>query len=105
MSLVSVKAGEIHHYDYQLYLAINDIDHTKTKAMSLQTNDICEWFHITILYEFYQIIFRKKLYSNMKELQKDLDDWMESYNNDRTLQGKKCYERTPKEVLLYGKTI
>lgn len=41
----------------------------------------------------------------MKELQKDLDDWMESYNNDRTLQGKKCYERTPKEVLLYGKTI
>tara|TARA_Y100001963_G_scaffold118820_1_gene165615 strand:+ start:572 stop:784 length:213 start_codon:yes stop_codon:yes gene_type:complete len=54
---------------HQLYLAISDIDHTKTKAMSPQTNGICEGFHKTILNEFYQVTFRKKLYQTLKELQ------------------------------------
>lgn len=97
--------GRVEQHDYQLYLAINDIDHTKTKAMSPQTNGICERFHKTILNEFYQITFRKKLYSTMEELQKDLDEWMEYYNNNRTHQGKMCCGRTPKETLLDGKTI
>ena len=97
--------GRIDQHDYQLYLAINDIDHTKTKAMSPQTNGICERFHKTILNEFYQVTFRKKLYSTMEELQKDLDDWMDSYNNDRTHQGKVCNGRTPLETLLDGKTV
>ncbi len=74
--------GREDQHDYQLYLAINDIDHTKTKAMSPQTNSICEHFHKTILDEFYQITFRKKLHSNLKDLQKDLDDWMDYYNNE-----------------------
>lgn len=64
--------GRVDQHDYQLYLAINDIDHTKTKAMSPQTNGICERFHKTILNEFYQVTFRKKLYGSMEELQKDL---------------------------------
>jgi len=97
--------GRVDHHDYQLYLAINDIDHTKTKAMSPQTNGICERFHKTILNEFYQITFRKKLYSTMEALQKDLDDWIKSYNNDRTHQGKMCGGRTPMETLLDGKSI
>lgn len=97
--------GRVDQHDYQLYLAINDIDHTKTKAMSPQTNGICERFHKTILNEFYQITFRKKLYSKIDSLQKDLDEWIESYNNDRTHQGKMCCGRTPMATLLDGKTI
>lgn len=97
--------GRVDHHDYQLYLAINDIDHTKTKAMSPQTNGICERFHKTILNEFYQITFRKKLYLNMEDLQKDLDVWMEYYNNDRTHQGKVCCGRTPLDTLLKGKAV
>ncbi len=97
--------GRVDQHDYQLYLAINDIDHTKTKAMSLQTNGICERFHKTILNEFYQVTFRKKLYHSLEALQKDLDDWMEYYNNERTHQGKMCCGRTPMETLLDGKTI
>lgn len=97
--------GKVESHDYQLYLAINDIDHTKTKAMSPQTNGICERFHKTILNEFYQVTFRKKLYSSLEELQKDLDDWMVYYNNDRTHQGKMCCGRTPRETLLDGKQI
>lgn len=69
--------GRVAHHDYQLYLAINDIDHSKKKAMSPQTNGICERFHKTILNEFYQVTFRKKLYTTIEELQKDLDDWIE----------------------------
>jgi len=97
--------GRVEQHDYQLYLAINDIDHTKTKAMSPQTNGICERFHKTILNEFYQITFRKKIYTTMEELKKDLNVWMEYYNNERTHQGKKCCGRTPLETLLDGKSI
>ena len=73
--------GRAETHDYQLFLAINDIDHTKTKAQPPQTNAICERFHRTILQEFYQVTFRKKLYGNIEELQSDLDVWLEYYNN------------------------
>jgi transposase InsO family protein len=97
--------GKVERHDYQLYLAINDIDHTKTKAMSPQTNGICERFHKTILQEFYQAAFRKKLYGDLETLQKDLDEWLVYYNNERTHQGKMCNGRTPMETLLTGKLV
>ncbi|RFC33843.1 MAG: Integrase core domain-containing protein [Candidatus Nitrotoga sp. SPKER] len=97
--------GNVEQHDYQFYLAINDIDHTKTKAMSPQTNGICERFHKTILQEFYQVTFRKKFYANVETLQKDLDDFLNYYNNERTHQGKVCNGRTPLETLLSGKPV
>ena len=33
--------GNLEHHEYELYLAIEDIDHTRTKARSPQTNGIC----------------------------------------------------------------
>ena len=83
----------------------NDIDHTKTKARSPQTNGICERFHKTILQEFYQVSFRKKIYSNIEDLQKDLDEWLNHYNDERTHQGKMCNGRTPKETFVDGLKI
>ena len=97
--------GKVEQHDYQLYLAINDIEHTKTKAMSPQTNGICELFHKTILNEFYQVTFRKKLYGDLDILQSDLDEWLAHYNNERTHQGKMCNGRTPMDTLLDGKRI
>ncbi|HCP4283166.1 TPA: transposase, partial [Escherichia coli] len=97
--------GKVEQHDYQLYLTINDIDHTKTKAMSPQTNGICERFHKTILNEFYQVTFRKKLYGALDTLQSDLDEWLAHYNNERTHQGKMRNGRTPMETLLDGKRI
>lgn len=73
--------------------------------MSPQTNGICERFHKTILQEFYQVTFRKKLYGDLESLQKDLDEWLVYYNNERTHQGKVCLGRTPMETLLSGKQI
>lgn len=97
--------GKIEQHDYELYLSVNDIDHTKTKAQSPQTNGICERFHKTILEEFYQVAFRKKIYDNLSELQKDLDEWIVHYNNERTHQGKMCCGRTPMATFLDGKRI
>ncbi len=97
--------GKADSHDYQLYLAINDIEHTKTKVRSPQTNGICERFHKTILQEFYQVTFRKKVYNSIEELQKDLDEWMNYYNNERTYQGKMCCGRAPMETLIDGKQI
>jgi len=97
--------GKVENHDYELYLAINDIEHTKTKARSPQTNGICERFHKTILQEFYQVTFRKNLYSSLEQLQSDLDIWLNFYNNERTHQGKMCCGRTPMQTLLDGKVV
>ena len=95
--------GKAEQHDYQLYLAINEIEHTKTKVRHPQTNGICERFHKTILNEFYQPALRRKLYDSIEEIQQDLDDWLNYYNTERTHQGKKCCGRTPMDTLLDGK--
>jgi transposase InsO family protein len=97
--------GKAETHDYQLYMAINDIEHTKTKAKSPQTNGICERFHKTMLQEFYQVTFRKKIYRDIETLQFDLDLWLEEYNHERTHQGKMCCGRTPMETLEDGKRL
>ncbi len=97
--------GKAEQHDYELYLAVNDIEHTKTKARHPQTNGICERFHKTLLQEFYQVTFRKKLYRSIEELQQDLDAWVDSYNIERTHQGKMCCGRTPLTTMLAGKEI
>ena len=86
--------GNPEHHEYELYLAIEDIDHTRTKARSPQTNGICERFHKTVLDEFYRIAFRKRIYATIEQLQGDLDAWMTEYNQDRPHQGRWCYGKT-----------
>ena len=95
--------GKIEQHDYQLFLAVKNIDHTKTKAKHPQTNGIVERFHKTILNEFYQVAFRKRIYDSLETLQVDLDNWLEHYNKERTHQGKMCYGRTPWQTFLDGK--
>lgn len=94
--------GRAEEHEYQLYLAIKDIDHSKTKARHPQTNGICERFHKTILQEFYQVAFRKKIYNTLEELQKDLDVYVDEYNTKRTHQGKMCDGRTPIATFIDG---
>jgi len=94
--------GSPDKHPYELYLQLNDIEHTKTKVKSPQTNGICERFHQTVLNEFYRVAFRKKLYTDLETLQQDLDEYMKEYNNDRTHQGKRCKGRTPMETFVEG---
>ena len=42
-------------HEYELYLAVEAIDHTRTKAKGPESNGICERFHKTVLNEFYRV--------------------------------------------------
>ena len=92
--------GNPERHEYELYLAIEDIDHSRTKTKSPQTSGIVERFYKTVLNEFYRVAFRKKLYSSIEELQIDLDDWINGYNETRPHQGKWCYGKTPMQTFL-----
>jgi hypothetical protein len=97
--------GAREHHEYQLYLSIEDIDHTKIKAKSPQTNGICERFHRTMQDEFYSIAFRKKMYNSLEEMQKDVDQWMELYNNERAHSGRYCFGKTPMKTFIDSKEL
>lgn len=92
--------GAHDRHEYELYLAVEDIDHTRTKVKSPQTNGICERFHKTLLDEFYRIAFRKKVYDSVETLQADLDAWMIGYNETRTHQGRWCFGKTPMQTFM-----
>ena len=92
--------GNPERHEYELYLAVEDIDHTRTRAKSPQTNGICERFHKTVLNEFYRVAFRKKVYRSIDELQADLDAWVREYNEVRPHQGRWCFGKTPMQTFL-----
>ena len=85
-------------HPYELYLALEDIEHTRTKARHPQTNGIVERFHKTMLDEFYRIAFRKTIYTSTDQLQSDLDVWIAAYNSERPHQGRWCYGKTPMQT-------
>jgi transposase InsO family protein len=92
--------GSPEHHEYELYLAVEDIDHSRTKTKSPQTNGIVERFHKTVLDEFYRVAFRKKIYGSIAELQADLDEWVAGYNEQRPHQGRWCFGKTPMQTFL-----
>jgi transposase InsO family protein len=97
--------GKREYHEYELYLTIESIDHTKTKVRSPQSNGICERLHRTMQDEFYAIAFRKKLYESIEALQADLDLWLIEYNMQRTHSGKYCFGKTPWETFQSSKEL
>jgi transposase InsO family protein len=97
--------GKPEHHEYELYLAIEGIEHSKTQVRHPQTNGICERLHRTMQEEFYAIAFRKKLYNSLATLQDDLDQWMDFYNNQRPHSGKYCFGKTPMETFNESVTL
>jgi len=96
----SEYCGNREYHEYELYLQVEGIEHTKTKAKSPQTNGICERFQRTVLNEFYQVAFRTKVYGSIEELQVDLDAWLSEYNEKRPHSGRYCYGKTPMQTFL-----
>lgn len=97
--------GLVESHAFQLYLAVENIDHSKTKARHPQTNGICERFHRTMKDEFYSLAFRKKIYNTLEELQQDVDTWIKQYNELRPHSGRYCYGKTPMQTFLDSKHI
>jgi transposase InsO family protein len=91
----SEYCGAHDRHPYELYLAVNDIEHTRTRIKRPQTNGICERFQKTVLNEFYRVTLRRTFYPGVAELQRDLDAWIEMYNEQRPHQGRWCYGKTP----------
>lgn len=97
--------GKPENHAYQLYLAVEDIDHSRTKASHPQTNGICARFHRTMQDECYSLLFRKKLYRSVEELQVDVDEWIRRYNMERPHSGRYCYGKMPWQTFLESKHI
>lgn len=91
-------SGTVEKHPYQLFLHLNDIEHSRTKAYHPQTNGCAERLNQIIQDEFYAVAFRKTLYTSIAQMQADLDVFMASYNERRTNQGKRCLGRTPKQT-------
>jgi hypothetical protein len=97
--------GTLENHAFELYLSVEGIEHTRTKACHPQTNGIVERFHKTMKQEFYDIAFRKKIYNSVEELQCDVDEWVRYYNRERPHSGKYCYGKTPYQTFLDSKHI
>lgn len=92
--------GKRENHEYELYLSLESIEHSRTQVRHPQSNGICERLHRTMQEEFYAIAFRKKLYDNLELLQKDLDEWLNFYNNERPHSGRYCFGKTPMQTFL-----
>ena len=58
-----------------------------------------------VLNEFYRIAFRKKIYNTLEQLQYDLDEWINYYNQDRVHSGKHCYGKMPMQTFIDSRRI
>ncbi|HEY7447766.1 MAG TPA: IS481 family transposase [Vicinamibacterales bacterium] len=92
--------GAADRHPFERYLAVENIEHTRSRVKRPQTNGICERFHKTVLNEFYRVAFRKRFYGTLGEIQQDLDAWIDEYNSQRPHQGRWCYGKTPMQTFL-----
>jgi transposase InsO family protein len=92
--------GRPESHPYQLFLHLNDIEHTRIKVCHPQTNGSVERLNQTIEEEFYKVAFRKRLFRTLEEIQTDLDLFMNWYNMERTNQGRYCQGRTPMQTFI-----
>jgi transposase InsO family protein len=92
--------GTPDRHPFELYLALEGIEHTRTKTKHPQTNGICERFNKTLLDEFYRVAFRRTCYEDLASRQADLDTFVDDDNQRRPHQGRWCYGKTPMQTLL-----
>lgn len=97
--------GRAENHEYELYLQLEGIDHSRTKVRHPQSNGICERLHRTMQDEFYAVAFRRKLYTDLASLQRDLDLWVQHYNEERPHSGRYCYGKTPMQTFVDSLTL
>lgn len=97
--------GRPENHEYELYLQLENIDHSKTKVRHPQSNGICERLHRTMQDEFYAVTFRRKLYQDLPSLQADLDDWINYYNEERPHSGRYCFGKTPMQTFMETRNL
>ena len=86
-------------HPYELYLALNEIEHRRTKVRTPQTNGFVERLQRTVLEEFFIPALRTTFYETVAALQDDLDRWLLFYNTERPHQGYRNLGRRPIETV------
>jgi transposase InsO family protein len=86
-------------HPYELYLALNEIKHRRTKVRKPQTNGFVERFNRTVLDEFFRVAFRTTFYESVEQLQHDLHQWLRHYNTERPHQGYRNLGRRPLDTI------
>lgn len=76
----------------------NGIEHRRTKPRHAWTNGFVERLQGTILAELWRCSFRRKFYTAVAPMQRDLDTYLRFYNFERAHQGYRLRGRTPAEV-------
>lgn len=94
--------GRPDNHPYELFLQLEGIEHRTTKVRRPQSNGFIERLHRTLLDEHFRIAGRTKWYETIEEMQKDLDGYLEPYNNKRPHQGRMMNGRTPAEMFRRG---
>ena len=92
-------------HPYEVYLALADIKHRKTKVRRPRTNGFVERFNRTVLDEFFRQAFRTTLYESVEALQADLDKWLLSYNYERPHQGYRNLGKRPFDTISQYKKV
>jgi transposase InsO family protein len=87
-------------HPYELYLALNDLEHRRTKVKHPYTNGFVERFHLTIKEEFFAVTLRQTLYESVEALQAALDQWLTTYNTERPHLGYRNQGRRPLDTIL-----
>jgi len=87
-------------HPYELYLALNDVEHRRIQVRTPQTNGFVERFHRTVKEEFLAVTFRQTFYETIEALQQDLDQWLIHYNTERPHQGYRNLGRRPMDTIL-----
>jgi transposase InsO family protein len=91
--------GRADQHPYELLLALEEIEHRTTKIRSPRTNGFVERMNRTLLDECFRVAGRTTWYTDVAEIQRDLDVFLDYYNLRRSHQGYRLNGRTPAQAL------
>lgn len=97
--------GKPEQHPYELLLAMEDIEHRRTKIATPRTNGFVERMNRTLLDECFRVAGRQTWYITLAEIQRDLDAFLRYYNLERSHQGYRLKGRTPAQALREALTI
>jgi transposase InsO family protein len=91
--------GRTDSHPYELLLAMDGIEHRNTKIRSPRTNGFVERMNRTLLDECFRVAGRTTWYTEVAEIQRDLDRFLVFYNLERSHQGYRLKGRTPAQAM------
>jgi len=84
---------------FELYLLLNNIRHKRTNSVRQQVNGFTARFHRTVCDEFLLPTLRTMPDLSIRELQTNLDEWLQNYNHERPHRGYPNMGKRPVDLL------